>query len=341
MTPHDAPSSDTWRFEPAQAEEMATVVLSPYRAPAEADTPALCHQPTVRNGAARGGPDPLVGDRSALVGQTFGDFELLAEVGRGGVGLVFKAWQRSLDRVVALKVLPLGDWQDELRVPRFLAEARAAARLCHPHIVKVYGTGEYLGQHYYAMEFIDGPTLATAAARRKLSVPETVAVLTAVAEAVHYAHTQGIVHRDLKPANILLDPFGRPILIDFGLAKFLEQPSTLTPRGAVVGTPAYLAPEQVCDDLGPVGPASDVYSLGAVLYTLLTGRTPYEERSYVRALLKVLAAEPPPAVRSLQPEVPAELERICLKCLSKRPADRYATTRALADDLRRFPFSGQ
>jgi serine/threonine protein kinase len=265
----------------------------------------------------------------------FGDFALLDEIGRGGMGVVYKAHQKSLDRIVAIKMLRDEQYKDPAWIRRFQDEARAAARLGHPNIVAIYQVGECPAGHYLAMEFIEGLSLEELLAKGPLSPVLAATFLIPVAEAVHFAHTKGIVHRDLKPANIMIDRFRRPIVMDFGLAKFLEHSNTMT-QGQAMGTPAYMAPEQASEGLGTVGPHSDVYSLGAVMYALLTGRPPYDGPSAISTALKVIAPEPPASVRSLKPDVPAELERICMKCLSKPTADRYSSAQGLAQALKRF-----
>jgi serine/threonine protein kinase len=272
----------------------------------------------------------------SLVGSSFGDFELLAEIGRGGMGVVYKAKQKSLDRVVALKLLPTNPSRSQTVLARFLAEARAAAALAHPNIVTIFQVGECACGHYFAMEYVDGPTLEAVLRKGRLPIPWAVGLLIPVAEALHYAHGKGIIHRDLKPANIVIDHHHRPVIMDFGIAKMVGQTANLTQEGVIVGTPAFMSPEQARSGATPVGPRSDVYSLGAILYTLLAGRLPFDEGTTVDTLLKVVSADPPPPVRDFRPEVPVALERICLKCLSKDPADRPRTARALADGLRRI-----
>jgi serine/threonine protein kinase len=284
--------------------------------------------------AARGGPD-RTGPES-LVGQSFGDFEVLAELGRGGMGAVYKARQKSLDRLVALKVLLAGPRTTPALRARFLAEAQVGAVLAHPNIPAFYQTGECPAGPYCAMEYIDGQSLDALIEGRIIAIPWAVALLFRVTGAVHHAHTKGIIHRDLKPGNILIDKAHRPVVMDFGLARVLEKPTGLTQEGDIVGTPTYMPPEQARGNLSQIGPPSDIYSLGAILYRLLAGRPPYVERTPLDTILKLLSPEPPPPLRNFRPEVPAELEQVCMKCLHKDPAQRYPTARALAVEVRRF-----
>jgi len=271
-----------------------------------------------------------------LVGKTFGDFQLLAEIGRGGMGVVFKARQISLERTVALKMLLGEHLLDAARLARFVTEARTIAGLDHPNIVHVYQIGQCEFGHFFAMEFLNGRTLE-AVVREKHPVPLAWAagVMIAVGEAIQHAHGKGVIHRDLKPANIMIDG-RRPVVMDFGIAKYLGKASSLTLQGAIVGTPAFMAPEQAGEDLVPVGPHSDIYSLGAILYLMVTGVPPYDGPTPLSTILKVLEPTPPAPLRDLRPDVPAELERIIMKCLAKRPADRFPSAGALVDELRRF-----
>jgi WD40 repeat protein/tRNA A-37 threonylcarbamoyl transferase component Bud32 len=261
----------------------------------------------------------------------FGDYELLEVIARGGMGVVYKARQVSLNRLVALKMILKGELATERDVARFRAEAEAAANLDHPHIVSIYEVGEHEGQQYYAMRYIEGAPLT----RHPRADARTEAGLIAtVARAVHYAHQHGILHRDVKPSNILVDSAGTPFVTDFGLAKRVDADRSLTESGALVGTPRYMAPEQAAGrrDLTV---AADVYSLGVVLYERLTGQTPFTGETPLELLRQVREMEPP-RPSSITPGLNRDLETICLKCLEKDPAKRYGSAEPLADDLERW-----
>jgi WD40 repeat protein/tRNA A-37 threonylcarbamoyl transferase component Bud32 len=282
---------------------------------------------------------PTLGEQPAFVapGRQFGDYDELEEIARGGMGVVFKAHQRKLKRLVALKMILAGQLARPADVERFQAEARAAAALDHPHIVPVYDVGEHGGQHYFTMKLIDGGSLAAHLPALRADARAAARLLALVARAVQFAHEKGILHRDLKPGNVLIERRGEelvPHLTDFGLAKVLSDAS-MTASGAIVGTPAYLAPEQASGGAKPVTARSDVYSLGAVLYEMLTGRPPFSAPTAMEVLLKVMNDEPTPP-RSLDRNVNRDLETICLKCLHKDPARRYDSARALAEDLERW-----
>jgi serine/threonine-protein kinase len=267
--------------------------------------------------------------------RTFGDYELLEELGRGGMGIVYKARQRGLNRIVALKMILRGELATPEDLARFQIEAQAAANLEHPNIVPVYAAGEHQGQAFFSMRLVEGQTLAALLGRGPLRPRDAARHLAAISRAVHRAHEHGILHRDLKPSNILIDRDDQPHITDFGLAKRVSGEGATAGRtatGAIVGTPAYMAPEQASNRRGVVGPLSDVYSLGVILYEMLTGRPPFQAPTPVDTLLLVLDQDPVPP-RLLNPGVDTDLEMICLKCIQKEPELRYASARALADDL--------
>jgi eukaryotic-like serine/threonine-protein kinase len=265
----------------------------------------------------------------------FGQYELLREIGRGGMGVVYQARQPALDRLVAVKMVLASQMASAEHVRRFLVEARTAARLQHPGIVPIHDVGQVHGQHYFAMQYIDGQSLADRLTVGPMEPDEAVALLVQVARAVDYLHQANILHRDLKPSNVLIDCDGHPFVADFGLAKFFEPGSQSTASGLIAGTPSYMAPEQAAGRRDEIGPAADVYGLGAILYEMLTGRAPFGGETPVDTIMQVLGRDPTPP-RQLNPKVPRGLERICLKCLAKSPGERYAGAAALADDLERL-----
>jgi tetratricopeptide (TPR) repeat protein len=260
---------------------------------------------------------------------------LLEEVARGGMGVVFRARQVSLDRVVALKMILAGRLATEREVHRFRAEAEAVAKLRHPNIVAIHEVGVHEEQHYFSMDLVQGKDLASLVREHPLSPATAARYVQAIAEAIHHAHQQGVLHRDLKPSNVLIDETDQPRITDFGLAKQFKSDSDLTLSGQVLGSPNFMPPEQAAGRNQDVGPQSDIYSLGAILYHLLTGRPPFVAQTVQATLAKVLQSEPL-APRALNEAVPQDLQTISLKCLEKDPRRRYRTARELADELGRF-----
>jgi hypothetical protein len=262
-------------------------------------------------------------------------YEVESVLGRGGMGVVYRARHLKLDRTVALKTLLAGAYAGPTERARFQREAEAVAGLSHANIVQIYEVGEHEGRPYFTMELVEGGSLAQKLASGPPAARWAAELVASLAEAVSVAHSAGIVHRDLKPANILLTAGGTPKISDFGIARRLQGEGGLTRTGAVVGTPGYMAPEQACGTAGSVGPAADVYGLGAVLYELLTGRPPFRAGTDLETLRQVLAEEPVPPSR-LNSRAPRDLETVCLKCLRKEPHRRYPSAAALAADLRRY-----
>ncbi len=341
---HEAPDGD----EPSlRADDAADVYESTRNYVPPSDT---TDDNTVGGRKSPGAEAPA---RPISVPKRFGDYELLSEIARGGMGVVYKAHQLSLDRVVALKVIRSGSFADDEELRRFRIESRAAAQLDHPHIVPVHEVGTCNGQDYFTMGYVEGQSLEGHLTAGPLSPREAAELLFQIATAIHYAHQKGVVHRDLKPSNILLarrdvstsdTSRGRssrvghsrldPRITDFGLALQLKSAERLTVAGQIVGTPSYMSPEQASGQVG-VGPSTDVYSLGALLYRMLTGRPPFRADSLLDILQQVRTQEP---VRPWQIDagIPRDLETICLRCLAKEPGRRYATAGDLADDLARF-----
>jgi serine/threonine-protein kinase len=262
-------------------------------------------------------------------------YEILEILGRGGMGVVYKARQLGLKRLVALKMVLAGEFASESDILRFRTEAEAVAQFHHPHIVQIYEIGEYEGKPFISLEYVEGNSLAKKIAGTPLAPLAAAQIIRDMAEAMQYAHAKGIIHRDLKPANVLLTQDGQPKITDFGLAKRFADDSGHTQTGSVLGTPSYMPPEQAEGRIGAMGPASDVYSLGAILYELLTGRAPFRAATLTETLTQVRERDPvwPTLV---QPGTPRDLETICLKCLQKDPKKRYASAGDLSDDMRRY-----
>lgn len=336
----------------SEAAEQATILSQVEDLDTDADDPPV--QPTILPGTSPVLETTKVGDRIRY----FGDYELVEEIARGGMGVVYKANQTKLNRVVALKMILSGQLASEQDVRRFYSEAEAAANLDHPGIVPIYEVGEYNDQHYFSMAFVEGTSLAAAISKGPLPPQAATQITKSVAEAMAYAHEQGVIHRDLKPANVLLarleettasqrahavslevegiEPgWYEPKVTDFGLAKTMEGDSQLTGTGQILGTPNYMPPEQAGGDTEQIGPAADVYSLGAVLYCLLTGHPPFQAASVMDTLRQVLEQDPV-SPKEQNPEVPKDLETIALKCLEKDQQKRYESAQVLADECGRF-----
>jgi serine/threonine-protein kinase len=262
-------------------------------------------------------------------------YQVVSLLGRGAMGVVYQAMDLRLGRTVALKMVLMGGLAESADLVRFIHEAEATARLRHPNLVQVFAIGSHKQLPYFTMEYVEGGTLAERLKGRPLPPREAASLLVPVAAAVQHAHQRGIVHRDLKPANILLTADGTPKIADFGLARQLAAGSWLTQTGQLLGTPCYMAPEQASSHEDCIGSAVDVFALGAILYQLLTGRPPFVAPTPLETLDQVRGREPVPPAR-LQPRVPRDLETICLKCLQKTPALRYASVAELRDDLQRF-----
>ncbi|QDU82074.1 Serine/threonine-protein kinase PrkC [Polystyrenella longa] len=263
------------------------------------------------------------------------NYELLEEIGRGGMGVVYKAMQTDLQRIVAIKMIRSSSLASSEEVKRFEQEARAAGKLQHPHIVKIFEAGHIGGQPYFSMEYIPGQSLFQVLNRGPLDPRRSVELLEKISRAVEHLHQHQLLHRDLKPQNILIDQSDSPYVTDFGLAKLLEDDLDLTQTGSVLGTPGYMSPEQASPSTGTCCAASDVYSLGAILYHCLTGRAPFSGPNPFETLMAVLESEPL-LPRKLNPRIPRELEAICLKCLEKKPENRFQSAEELANELQRF-----
>lgn len=321
-----APDPDDTHGAVDDASAVEATVITPSQAPT--DEPPLAPTEPFTAEPAR---TPGIGTRV----QYFGDYELLDEIARGGMGVVYKARQVRLNRTVALKMILAGQFASDADVKRFQIEAEAAAQLDHSGIVPVFEVGEHDGHHFFSMGLIEGESLARQIADQPLAPKEAADIVRKIALAVAYAHGHGVIHRDLKPANILIDKDGEPKITDFGLAKRTQGDSGMTASGQILGTPSYMPPEQAGGRIHDVRETADVYSIGAILYTALTGRPPFQADNPLDTLMQVLEREPVSS-RQLNPNVPKDLETICHKCLDKHRRRRYQSAQELADELQRF-----
>ena len=269
------------------------------------------------------------------MGGDFGSYELLEEIARGGMGVVFRARQKGLNRIVAIKMILAGQLATEHDIERFHTEAAAAAHLQHPNIVSIHEVGSVDGQYFFSMEYVAGFSLDVVINMKPPSAIQAARWTKTLAEAIHYAHQEGILHRDLKPSNIMIDEQQNPRITDFGLAKRIQADNKLTSTGQIMGTPSYMSPEQAEPTKLTIGPSSDIYSLGSILYELLTGKPPFAGSSPLKTINLMMETEPV-SPRVLNPQVNRNLETICLKCLEKQPARRYRTAQVLAEELERF-----
>jgi len=298
-----------------------------------ADINLPAYAPTISSGS---GSNSSFGSSMLKPNQTFGKFEIEEELGRGGMGVVFRARQTDLKRDVAIKVIRSHQLADDEELRRFQVEAQAAARLKHPNIVAVHEIGEVDGQHYFAMDYVTGETLSDRLNSGPLEIEEAATLLIPIAEAVHYLHEHQVMHRDLKPSNILLNENNKPLVTDFGLARiFGNDDDQQTQTGVIIGTPSYMSPEQAAGRVKMITNRSDIYSLGAIFYEMLTGKPPFKKDNPLDTIVQVIEQEPQ-LPRRLRSELPRDLEKICLKCLEKDPTKRYATADELAKDLDRY-----
>ena len=304
-------------------------------------SPLVGDQDTEPNPGETIGPEATMVHQSSIPSRDvkepadFDKFEILGVLGRGGMGIVYKAWQKDLKRLVAIKMIHAVHIDSPELARRFEEEARCAGGLQHPSIVRVHEAGQYQGRPYFAMEYLAGSGLDRVLKDGPVDPKEAARLVATISRAVAYLHEKQVIHRDLKPSNIIMDGRGRPFVTDFGLMKLLGEDSNATSSGAVLGTPSHMAPEQAAGRLDRVGPLSDVYGLGAILYSLLTGRPPFHAPTPMETLVQVIEGEPIPAGR-LRPGLARALEHICMRCLEKEPADRYPSADAVAEELEKY-----
>ena len=329
------PSDDSLPADPNQATIAFSDTLGPMRPPRDLDASILPHE----LGTVAIGPDglslPTTGPEPDDGRPRVKGYEILGELGRGGMGVVYKAKQKGLNRLVAIKMVLGGEHAGEDDLARFKTEAEAVASIQHPNIVQIYEVGDKNGLPYFSLEFIDGGSLQQKIDGKPQAIREGAEIIYQLALGMQSVHDRGVIHRDLKPANVLMTLHGTPKITDFGLAKRVESDSKQTRTGSLMGTPSYMAPEQARGDTHAIGPLSDLYSLGAILYELLTGRPPFQGATLLDTMEQVRSQEPVPPTR-LQPKIPRDLETICLKCLQKVPSQRYPSVAELAGDLKRF-----
>jgi serine/threonine protein kinase len=319
-----APGTDRRQADTAAAPATARDIGSSEGTPVDSSLPdpQAAKAPVI--------PPALQGDRLQLP-----DYEILEELGRGNMGIIYKARQTKLNRVVAIKMILAGSSADQKQLRRFQTEAEAVGKVHHPNIVQIYSMGEHEGMPYLVMEYVDGGSLDKKLRGRTLPPKQAAMLIQRLARAIQAAHDHGIIHRDLKPGNILLSAKGNPKITDFGLAKRLDEELSHTATGTILGTPSYMSPEQARANKLPVSAATDVYGLGAIMYELLTGRPPFRAETFLDTMLQVVSMPPVPPSK-INPRVPVMLEAICLKCLMKDPTDRYLTASALADALGQY-----
>ncbi|MGO9108445.1 MAG: serine/threonine-protein kinase [Thermoguttaceae bacterium] len=327
---HAARLAENWRTSDGADFEIMAVASK--KCPTSAgDFTATREFPASSLEAVQRGDQPDRGLRA----RRFGDYEILEEIARGGMGVVYKARQISLNRIVAVKMILSGHLADESDIRRFRIEAEAAANLQHPNIIGIYEVGQHDGHHFFSMEYVAGENLSQIIRKGLLSPKQAARYVRQIAAAIDYAHRHGVTHRDIKPSNVLIDDKDQARVTDFGLAKRVECDQQLTASHQVVGTVPYMAPEQVVGSRDRVGPASDIYSIGALFYELLTRQPPFRGRTVLDTLEQIREHNPKPP-RQINPQIPRELEMICLKCLEKNPEKRYRSAQELADDLERF-----
>jgi len=332
----ERPSAAEYLLRFPEDRAIIARLFDPSGGPGELASTEIWGPPTVVDDPP-GGPRPASPSTTAppAQGQRLGKYELVAELARGGMGVVYKARDTVLNRVVAIKMILSGAMATEAERERFRREAALAAKLDHPNVVPIYEVGEQDGFLYFTMRLVEGGSLASRMDRYREDPMAAAGLIETLANAVEYANRQGFIHCDLKPSNVLIDRDGTPQITDFGLARQASSEDSLAASGAILGTPSYMAPEQASGQRDAIGPATDVHGLGAILYELLAGRPPFRMTTTMETVMQAIYCDPLPP-RELRPQVPRELEQVCLKCLEKSPKDRYPTAEALAGELARY-----